>query len=153
MQAFDHGPWPRMSGRQRGSIMHKLAALMEVGNAVQWQYNSHAIVTERPINRTTPCLCIPALQIYIIDLPHPKVILCLRVHRLPHFRWIFLTDLQMDLCEDPHQQGPMSPIFLRSKWSRRFDCVYRNTQRSWQHWSLWTMARHTQPQCPWTFLW
>ncbi|EIE18437.1 aldehyde dehydrogenase [Coccomyxa subellipsoidea C-169] len=28
-QAFDHGPWPRMSGRQRGNIMHKLATLME----------------------------------------------------------------------------------------------------------------------------
>lgn len=30
VQAFDHGPWPRMSGRQRGNIMHKLATLMEV---------------------------------------------------------------------------------------------------------------------------
>lgn len=31
VQAFDEGPWPRMSGRQRGNIMNKLAALMEVG--------------------------------------------------------------------------------------------------------------------------
>ncbi|CAL8465907.1 g5443 [Coccomyxa elongata] len=28
-QAFDEGPWPRMSGRQRGNIMNKLATLME----------------------------------------------------------------------------------------------------------------------------
>ncbi|KAK9863136.1 hypothetical protein WJX84_007763, partial [Apatococcus fuscideae] len=28
-EAFDHGPWPRMTGRQRGEILFKLADLME----------------------------------------------------------------------------------------------------------------------------
>jgi aldehyde dehydrogenase (NAD+) len=27
--AFDHGPWPRMSGRERGRILHKFADLLE----------------------------------------------------------------------------------------------------------------------------
>ena len=30
MQAFDKGPWPRMSGRERGDLMQQLARLMEV---------------------------------------------------------------------------------------------------------------------------
>lgn len=30
MQAFDKGPWPRMTGRQRGLLMNKLADLMQV---------------------------------------------------------------------------------------------------------------------------
>ena len=29
-QAFDKGPWPRMTGRQRGLLMNKLADLMQV---------------------------------------------------------------------------------------------------------------------------
>jgi len=28
-KAFDHGPWPRMSGRERGRILHKFADLLE----------------------------------------------------------------------------------------------------------------------------
>lgn len=28
-QAFDHGPWPRMTGRERGQILYKFADLME----------------------------------------------------------------------------------------------------------------------------
>ncbi|KAK9902186.1 hypothetical protein WJX75_007160 [Coccomyxa subellipsoidea] len=28
-KAFDHGPWPRMSGRERGRLIYKLADLME----------------------------------------------------------------------------------------------------------------------------
>lgn len=28
-QAFDHGPWPRMTGRERGAILYKFADLME----------------------------------------------------------------------------------------------------------------------------
>ena len=30
VQAFDKGPWPRMSGRERGKLMSRLADLMEV---------------------------------------------------------------------------------------------------------------------------
>ena len=30
VQAFDKGPWPRMTGRQRGLLMNKLADLMQV---------------------------------------------------------------------------------------------------------------------------
>ena len=30
LQAFDKGPWPRMSGRERGTLMTRLARLMEV---------------------------------------------------------------------------------------------------------------------------
>ena len=30
MQAFDHGPWPRFTGRHRGILMNKLADLMQV---------------------------------------------------------------------------------------------------------------------------
>ena len=30
VQAFDKGPWPRMSGRERGTLMTRLASLMEV---------------------------------------------------------------------------------------------------------------------------
>jgi delta 1-pyrroline-5-carboxylate dehydrogenase len=29
LQAFDHGPWPRMTGRERGAILYKFADLME----------------------------------------------------------------------------------------------------------------------------
>jgi len=29
VQAFDHGPWPRMTGRERGAILYKFADLME----------------------------------------------------------------------------------------------------------------------------
>jgi len=31
--AFDHGPWPRMSGYERGMIMHKLADLIDANTA------------------------------------------------------------------------------------------------------------------------
>lgn len=30
LQAFDEGPWPRMTGRQRGRLLSRLADLMEV---------------------------------------------------------------------------------------------------------------------------
>ena len=38
LQAFDEGPWPRMSGRHRGTLMKRLADLMEVG----WPRHNHS---------------------------------------------------------------------------------------------------------------
>ncbi len=29
VQAFDEGPWPRMSGKERAKVMHRLVQLLE----------------------------------------------------------------------------------------------------------------------------
>ena len=39
VQAYDEGPWPRMTAQQRSSIMHRMADLLEVGgDARQWPW-------------------------------------------------------------------------------------------------------------------
>lgn len=47
MQAFDKGPWPRMTGRQRGILMNKLADLMQV--------SKHHIIATTQSSPLKPC--------------------------------------------------------------------------------------------------
>lgn len=113
-QAFDEGPWPRMTGEQRARVLLRLADLVEVRRPVGMQQPMSVKCVRQVLRRAYlksarrlwPRLAWPAV---LLEASLCYAALCCVRHVCPH-------------CRVPHRRS-------------------RSMLTSWRCWRPWTMAR------------